>query len=139
MPRKVMQPGIRRKKVARADEIAAVDAHLDTRRRGSTMTRMLASVTGPQEAEIALAGGSDIIDVTDPAAGPWGSVNAAAVRATVQAVGGRRPVSAVAGDLPMQASHLKAAVRALAATGVETVKLSISSGGNIAACIDALA
>src|SRR4051812_50021485 len=98
MPRKVMQPGIRRKKVARADEIAAVDAHLDTRRRGSTMTRMLVSVTGPQEAELALAGGSDIIDVTDPAAGA--GTPAAEIRATVQAVGRGRPGSAHPGGMP---------------------------------------
>jgi len=103
------------------------------------MTRMLASVTGPQEADIAVAGGTDIIDVKDPASGGQGAVSAAAIRATVQAVGGRRPVSAVAGDLPMQAPRLEAAVREIAATGVETVKLSILPGDDVAGCIGRLA
>jgi uncharacterized protein (UPF0264 family) len=103
------------------------------------MTRMLASVTGPQEADIAVAGGADIIDVKDPASGGQGAVSAAAIRATVQAVGGRRPVSAVAGDLPMQAPRLEAAVREIAATGVETVKLSILPGDDVAGCIGRLA
>jgi dihydroneopterin aldolase len=101
------------------------------------MTRMLVSVTGPQEAELALAGGSDIIDVTDPAAGA--GTPAAVIRATVQAVGGRRPVSAAAGELPMQAARLQAAVRELAAAGVEMVRLGIPPGGDAADCIGAQA
>jgi (5-formylfuran-3-yl)methyl phosphate synthase len=101
------------------------------------MTRMLASVTGPQEAEIALAGGADIIDVQDPAGGAHD--RAAAIRATVQAVGGRRPVSALAGDLPMPADGLLAAVRAIAATGVDTVGLRILPGADMAGCLCGLA
>jgi FolB domain-containing protein len=103
------------------------------------MTRMLTSVTGPQEAEIALAGGSDIIDVINPAADARGIPAAAVVRAIVQAVGGRRPVSTVAGDLSMPAAGLQAAVRAFAATGVGTVRLGILPGEDVVGCIGALA
>jgi (5-formylfuran-3-yl)methyl phosphate synthase len=66
-------------------------------------------------------------------------VPVAVVRATVQAVGGRRPVSAVAGELPMQAPRLQAAVRMLAATGVETVRLRILPGDDLPGCLGALA
>ena len=66
------------------------------------MTLMLASVTGPQEAEIAVAHGADIVDLKDAANGAFGAVNPDAVRATLAAVQGRRPVSAVTGMLPME-------------------------------------
>ena len=61
------------------------------------MTLMLASVTGPQEADIAVDHGADIVDVKDVGAG-FGRVDAALVRATAEAVTGRRPVSAVQGS-----------------------------------------
>lgn len=69
MRRKVMQPGIRRKEAVSADETAARQAQTDARPQGLAMTRMLASVHAPGEAEIALAGGADIIDVRSPAPG----------------------------------------------------------------------
>jgi dihydroneopterin aldolase len=103
------------------------------------MTRMLASVTGPEEAAIALAGGADIIDLKDPSRGALGAVDVATVRRTVGLVAGRRPVSAVAGDLPMEPAPLVAAVAALAETGVDHIKLGIFPGGDASACIEALA
>jgi dihydroneopterin aldolase len=102
------------------------------------MTRMLASVNGPEEAEVALAGGADIIDLKDPARGALGAVATDVIRATVEAVSGRRPVSAVAGDLPMRPDLLVSAVREIAGTGVDTVKLGIFPGGDAAGCIAAL-
>ena len=44
------------------------------------MTKMLASVTGVEEAEIAIAGGVDIIDLKDPKAGALGAVATDAIR-----------------------------------------------------------
>lgn len=101
------------------------------------MTRMLASVTGPQEAEIALAGGADIIDVQNPAEGTQD--HAAVIRATAQAIGGRRPVSALAGDLAMPADGLRAAVRAVATAGADMVRLRIVPGEGLANRLDRLA
>ncbi|HEX4260684.1 MAG TPA: (5-formylfuran-3-yl)methyl phosphate synthase [Acetobacteraceae bacterium] len=92
------------------------------------MTRMLASVTGPEEAELALASGADVIDLKDPAGGAFAAVSLETVRATVRAVAGRRPVSAVAGELPMRAQTVVAAVGALAECGVDFVKLGILAG-----------
>jgi (5-formylfuran-3-yl)methyl phosphate synthase len=103
------------------------------------MTRMLASVSSPEEAEIALAGGADIIDLKDPARGALGAVTPDVIRATVKTVGKRRLTSAVAGDLPMQPGLVAATVREIAATGVDYVKLGLFPGGDASACISALA
>ncbi len=94
------------------------------------MTRMLASVTGPEEAEVALAGGADIIDLKDPSRGALGAVNATVVRATVARVAGRRPISAVAGDRPMQPASLLAAGSEMVEAGAEFVKLGIFPDGD---------
>jgi len=102
------------------------------------MTRMLVSVTSAEEAEIALAGGADIVDLEDPSRGALGAVTADAIRATVTLAGGRRPVSAATGDLPMQPDLMAATVRDIAATGVDYVKLGIVPGGDASACIDGL-
>lgn len=102
------------------------------------MTRMLASVTGPEEAALVLAGGADIIDLKDPSRGALGAVDPTIVAETVAAVGGRRPVSAVAGDLPMEPSVVLDAVSAFAATGVDYVKLGLFPGGDARACLRAV-
>jgi (5-formylfuran-3-yl)methyl phosphate synthase len=103
------------------------------------MTRMLASVNSPEEAEIALTGGADIVDLKDPTRGALGAVTPEVIRAAVRAVRGRRLVSAVAGDLPMQPDVVAASVREIAATGVDYVKLGIFPGGDASACINELA
>ena len=66
------------------------------------MTRMLASVRGVAEADIAVSGGADIIDCKDPSAGALGAVATDVVRETVSFVARRRATSAVCGDLPME-------------------------------------
>jgi (5-formylfuran-3-yl)methyl phosphate synthase len=60
------------------------------------MTFMLASITGPEEAEIAVRHGADIVDIKDVGTG-FGAVGPDVVRATVEAVSTRRAVSAVIG------------------------------------------
>ena len=100
---------------------------------------MLASVTGPAEAEVALACGADIIDLKDPARGALGAVDAATIRATVGQIAGRRPVSAVTGDLPMEPAVVADAVVAVAATGVDFVKVGVFPGGDPLAAIQGLA
>lgn len=100
------------------------------------MTRMLACVTGPDEAEIALAGGADIIELKNPV---QSAVMPEVIRATVAAIGGRGPSSAVAADLPMQPGLLAATVNEIAACGVDYVKLGLLPGGDAAACIRDLA
>jgi FolB domain-containing protein len=103
------------------------------------MTQMLASVNGPTEAEIALVEGADIIDLKDPAKGAFGAVDLSVVEDTVKIVAGRRRVSAVSGELPMEPSILAEAATALAATGVDFVKVAFFPSERAAACIAALA
>ena len=99
---------------------------------------MLASVTGPEEAAVALDGGADVIDLKDPAQGGLGAVPPALVRETVTAVAGRRQVSAVAGNVPLLPDRVLPAVAALADAGVGWVKLGLFPGGDLAATLRAL-
>ena len=101
------------------------------------MTLMLASVTGPQEAEIAVDHGADIVDVKDVGA-DFGRVDAALVRATAQAVAARRPVSAFTGEPGMDPALLTGEVAAIAAAGATFVKIALFAGPRRAACIEAL-
>ena len=102
------------------------------------MTGFLASVTSAMEASIALAGGADIIDLKDPSKGALGALPPATIREAVAAIAKRRIVSATAGDLQMEPSLVTAAVRQLAATGVDIVKVGLFPGGDISACLEAL-
>lgn len=61
--------------------------------------RLLVSVQDLGEAEAALAGGADWIDLKRPAAGSLGAVNAETAQEVVQLVADRRPVSAALGEL----------------------------------------
>lgn len=103
------------------------------------MTLMLASVSGPSEAEIALVEGADIIDLKDPAQGAFGAVSLDVVAETLKNVAGRRRVSAVCGELPMDPPRLVEAATTLAATGVDFVKLGILPDARTSDCIAALA
>jgi dihydroneopterin aldolase len=102
------------------------------------MTLMLASVTGPEEAEIAIAGGADIIDLKEPAAGALGAVPVERIRATLAAIAGRRSTSAVCGDLPMEPATLRTKAGEIAATGVDYVKVGLFPAAEAAACAAAL-
>jgi len=103
------------------------------------MTLMLASVTSASEAEIALAGGADLIDLKDPLQGAFGALPLATVKEAVIRIAGRRPVSAVAGDLPMEPAQLFEAVRLMAETGADYVKIAFRPEAQLAACAEALA
>ena len=87
------------------------------------MTKMLASVTGLAEAEIAIAGGADIVDLKDPTAGALGAVATETIRQVVTSVAGRCATSAVCGDLPMVPEAIRVKVEEIAATGVDYVKI----------------
>ena len=101
------------------------------------MTLLLASVTGPAEAAVALEGGADVIDLKDPAQGAFGAVAPAVVRDTVALLHGRRRASAVAGEVAFTPDALLPAAAALAETGVDWVKLGLYPG-DVAATLAAL-
>ncbi|CAN7304393.1 (5-formylfuran-3-yl)methyl phosphate synthase [Mesorhizobium sp. LjRoot246] len=102
------------------------------------MTRMLASVTGIEEAEIALSGGVDIVDLKDPKAGALGALSTETIRKTISFIAGRAPVSAVCGDLPMEPETIRVKAEEIAATGVDYVKIGFFPSADISACAEAL-
>jgi (5-formylfuran-3-yl)methyl phosphate synthase len=102
------------------------------------MALLLASVTGPDEAALVLAGGADIIDLKDASRGALGALAPDVIRASVAAVGGLRLVSAVTGDLPMEPDVIAAAVARTAETGVDYVKVGLFPGPKRQECIRAL-
>jgi len=89
------------------------------------MTRMLASVADAAEAEVVLQLGADVIDLKDAKRGALGAVPLDIAREAVAAVARRRETSAALGDPPYDEGALLAAARALAAMGVDYVKLAV--------------
>jgi (5-formylfuran-3-yl)methyl phosphate synthase len=89
------------------------------------MTRMLASVADAAEAEVVLQLGADIIDLKDARRGALGAVPLDVAREALAAVARRRETSAALGDPPYDEHALLEGARALAAMGVDTVKLAV--------------
>ncbi|MCC6714017.1 MAG: (5-formylfuran-3-yl)methyl phosphate synthase [Gammaproteobacteria bacterium] len=100
---------------------------------------LLASVRSPAEAEIALAAGVDIIDLKEPARGALGAVPHAVARDVLAMVNGVTRVSATIGDLHGDAARVSAAARAMAATGVDIIKVGLFDDGERAEVLAALA
>ncbi len=92
------------------------------------MTGMLASVNCLAEALLVLSADVDIIDLKQPALGALGALDTAAVKQIVVGIDGRCPVSATIGDLPMQPDTVSNAVKAMAGTGVDYVKIGFFPG-----------
>ncbi|MDD2767135.1 MAG: (5-formylfuran-3-yl)methyl phosphate synthase [Methylococcus sp.] len=94
------------------------------------MTGMLASVRNSAEARIALEAGVDIVDIKAPEYGSLGALPVEEVGRIVAAAGGTAPVSATIGDLPLDPDPVCRAVLAMAATGVDYVKIGMFRGGD---------
>ena len=107
------------------------------------MMRMLVSVRSVAEARVAAQGGADFIDLKEPRDGALGGLPIATIAALVRALreqGSRLPLSATIGDLPMsQLAAILAQVDAVAACGVDYVKVGIERAAEAQAVLDALA
>jgi uncharacterized protein (UPF0264 family) len=106
------------------------------------MTLLLASVRTPQEALAAAAAGADIVDLKEPRAGALGALPLAQIGAIVQALRARfaLPISATIGDWPAGAvATIVAQAGAVAATGVDYVKVGIERGPHARATLARLA
>jgi dihydroneopterin aldolase len=103
------------------------------------MIRLLASVRDAREAQLAVAGGADIVDFKDPAHGALGALEPTLIAAGLRQIEGAALTSATSGDWPLNAPQLRAAVLRTAATGVDYVKLGLLPGLELEACIEALA
>ncbi len=94
------------------------------------MSGMLASVTNLEEARIALLAHVDIIDLKQPASGALGALETHQVKSIVTELGHHKPISATVGDLPMQADLIFNAVKDMADTGVDYIKIGFFPGRN---------
>jgi uncharacterized protein (UPF0264 family) len=103
------------------------------------MTGMLASVNSLDEARLVMAEKVDIIDLKEPALGALGGLNNESVKKIVVAVNGQCPISATIGDLPMQPELICSAVKEMAGTGVNYIKIGFFPGGKAAEVIEKLA
>jgi uncharacterized protein (UPF0264 family) len=107
------------------------------------MMRMLVSVRSVAEAQVAARGGADFIDLKEPRDGALGGLPVDTIAAVVRALraqGSRLPISATIGDLPMtELAAILAQVEAVAACGVDYVKVGIERAAQAGAVLDALA
>jgi len=102
------------------------------------MTGFLASVRNLEEARIAAAAAVDILDLKAPQHGALGALDVADVTEIVRRLGHSQCISATIGDLPLVAARIVTATRAMAATGVDYVKLGFFPGGDLAGTLSAL-
>ncbi|WP_446811802.1 (5-formylfuran-3-yl)methyl phosphate synthase [Methylomonas sp. 2BW1-5-20] len=102
------------------------------------MTAMLASVNSLAEALLVEAAAVDIIDLKQPARGALGALDVVTVAEILRNLQPGSCVSATIGDLPMLPDLVLPAVQAMAATGVNYVKIGFFPGGDWQACIDRL-
>jgi uncharacterized protein (UPF0264 family) len=70
------------------------------------MPRLLVSVRDSTEAEAALIGGADLIDIKEPRNGPMGRADDSVIESIVRTVAGRAPISAACGELELGAPPL---------------------------------
>ncbi|MDD5412008.1 MAG: (5-formylfuran-3-yl)methyl phosphate synthase [Methylobacter sp.] len=94
------------------------------------MTGMLASVNSVEEASLVLNANVDIIDLKQPALGALGALETGLVKKIVTEIDGRCPVSATVGDLPLQPEIVFNAVKAMADTGVDYIKIGFFPDGD---------
>lgn len=111
------------------------------------MIRMLVSVRDVAEARVAAEGGADFIDLKEPREGALGGLPVAMIAAIARTLRALRehgekcpPISATIGDLPMSdRGEILARVEAVAACGVDYVKVGIERTADARAVLDALA
>lgn len=87
--------------------------------------RLLVSVVSPSEAERAVAGGADIIDVKDPGEGALGAPAPRVLSEVVRVVAGAVPISVALGDLPDLPHTAALAARGAAQSGAAYVKVGL--------------
>jgi len=104
------------------------------------MTRLLVSVRDVAEALLAAEHGADLVDCKEPSAGALGALPVETIAAVVRAVRSRFPgrtLSATVGDFaPDAVGPVLERVAAVAATGVDYVKVGVAPGAF--ALLDAL-
>lgn len=95
--------------------------------------RLLVSVRDADEAQAALTGGADIIDIKEPVRGALGMAEPAVIAEIVESVDGRTPVSAALGELGEWTAGAGSALTvdglSTALVGLSFVKLGLAGCG----------
>lgn len=102
--------------------------------------RLLASVTTPQEALVAVLAGADIVDAKDPQQGALGALDSERLRAIRTVVPTTVALSATTGDISVD--DVDAVINEIArvtATGVDVVKIGLFGSAPVAPLLDVLA
>lgn len=100
--------------------------------------RLLVSVRDADEAAMACTAGADLVDAKDPERGALGALPQDAVRTIVARIGASALTSAVAGE-SANPDALAACVAAMAATGVNFIKVAVGADHGAAALAEAAA
>jgi len=103
------------------------------------MTKWLASVQSLQEAQTLLPVLPDILDIKNPSEGALGALDTITVAKIVRLVSRHCQTSATVGDLPMQADLINPAMLAMAASGVDYVKVGLFPDSGLIECIESMA
>ena len=103
------------------------------------MTGMLASVSNIEEALVVLTEQVDIIDLKNPAAGSLGRLPIEDIARIVDLIDGQCLVSATIGDLPMDKQLIFDAVKEVADTRVNFVKIGLNTDESAKHVIEYLA
>ena len=99
--------------------------------------RLLVSVADSHEANAALAGGADIIDAKNPAAGPLGAVSIPVLLDICRVTPTAQPVSAALGDAGDEGA-IENMARAYARTGAGLVKIGFAGTSTIERAVSLL-
>ncbi len=103
------------------------------------MNAFLASVRTLHEAELAVAGGGDWLDLKEPARGALGRAPDAVIRVVVGAYSGHLPISATIGDCWQTPEDIPAIAQAVATLGVDYVKVGLMAQNAGRATLQAIA
>jgi (5-formylfuran-3-yl)methyl phosphate synthase len=90
-----------------------------------TTPKLLVSVVSAEEAERAVAGGADIVDVKDPDEGALGAPAPSVLEEIARVVGAAAPLSVALGDLPDLPHTAALAARGAALAGAAYVKIGL--------------
>ena len=100
---------------------------------------LLVSVVNPEEAEEAVAGGADILDLKNPHEGSLGAAHPKLVSAVCQRYGQTLPVSAAIGDFPHLPNAAALAALGAADLGTDYIKVGLLGSRSEQQAFDLLA
>lgn len=102
------------------------------------MIKWLASVQSLEETQALSTCLPDIVDMKQPSQGALGALPVETVQSIVAWLDGKTLTSATIGDLPMQAEIIMPALKKMASTGVDFVKIGLFNESTLQTCIEEL-